>query len=298
MFSRLTFLRVLATIICNSVVVRGGFTFRSEWAGRGPVGGMVLANSHPANELRMNRCMNSLGREMGLRGANRCSSVCVVVTSTRTLASGTRRPRGMERGVLRITLSCLTYKVSPGGSAVFIRSVVPRLARLAFCCVGLMAISHIRHGPAIGTRVRVHGFRTDVPIKFFYCPVDRTTSVATFHTATIPINRSRLPVLRRYGRVIRGFGSICNRALARPRVVLPDGGTYLQLPNVSNGTGVDGSLNGYVCLTRRPRSVGGGIVSVFASPGRLHIRSPNGIRNGPIFVCLSTFYHSRRFTRF
>lgn len=246
----------------------------------------------------MKRCINSLHHHIRLRGAKSFSSVFVVVTSTRTLASGTSGPRGMHRGVVRMTLSCVTYKLSPRGSALFVRSRMPRLARLSFCCVGLIAISELREGPAMGGRVGVEGFRTDVPIKFFACPVDRTTSVATFGTAIMPMKRSRLPVLRRAGRVMRGFGSICKSALVSPGVLLPRGRTYLHLPKVSNGTGVDGSLNGYVCLSRRSRSVGGGMFDVFASPGRVHIRSPKDLRKGAMFACLSTFYGPRCFTRF
>lgn len=255
----------------------------------------MLANSHPANELRVKRCINSLGEEMSLRGSNSFDGVFIFVTSTRTLASGVSGPRGMHRGIVRMTLSCLTYKLSPTGTAVFVRSRVPRLYRLSFCFVSLIAISHLRHGPAMGARVRVHGFRADVPMNFFACPVDRTTSVATFHTAAIPMNRSRRPVVRRTERVMHHFGCVCNRALMRPRVLLPSGTTYLHLPNASNGTGVDGSLNGYVCLSRDTSRVRGGMVDVFASPSRLHMRSPNGVRNGAMFACLSTFYHPRRF---
>lgn len=239
--------------------------------------------------------MNSLEEEIRLRGSNLCSGVFVFVTSTRTLASGVRGPRGIHRGIVRITLSCLTYKLSPAGDAVFVRSRVPRLYRLAFCCVSLIAIDHLRHGPAMGARVRVHGFRADVPMNFFACPVDRTTSVATFHTAAIPINRSRRPVVRRTHRVMHHFGCVCNRALIRPRVLLPSGTTYLHLPKASNGTGVDGDLNGYVCLSSSTSRIRGGIGDVCASPSRLHIRSPKGLRNGAMFACLSTFYHPRRF---
>lgn len=270
--------------------------FGVEWCLESVKGrGVVLANSHPAKELRVNRCMNSLGHEIRLRGSKLCSGAFVFVTSTRTLASGVRGPRGIHRGIVRITLSCVTINLSPVGSAVFVRSRVPRLYRLAFCCVSLIAISHLRHGPAIGARVRVHGFRADVPMKFFACPVDRTTSVATFGTAAIPINRSRRPVVRRAHRVMHHFGRVCNSALMRPRVLLPSGTTYLHLPNASKGTGVDGSLNGYVCLSSATSRIRGGIGDVCASPARLGISSPNGLRKGAMFACLSTFYGPRRF---
>lgn len=261
------------------------------------VRGVVLAKSEPAKELRVKRCINSLHEEIRLRGSKRCSGVFVVVTSTRTLASGFSGPRGVERGVVRMTLSCLSTKLSPTGSALFIRSRVPRLARLAFFCSGLIAMSELREGPAMGGRVGLEGFRTDVPINFFGCPVDRTTSVATFGTAAIPIKRSRLPVVRRAERVIEGFGSVCSRILIRPSILLPRGRTYYELPNASNKRGVDGSLNGYVCLTSARTSIGGGVVDVCASPARVRVSSPKRIRNGAMFACLSTFSGPKRFRR-
>lgn len=212
------------------------------------VKGVVLANSHPANGLRLNRCVNSLRHQMRLRGTNSFSEVFMFVTSIRTLASGTSGPRGVHRGVARMTLSCLSTNLSPRGYALCVRDVVPRLTRLAACLVGLVSMSHIRHGPAIGARVGVHGFRTGVPLNFFYCPIDRTTSVATFGTAAIPTNRSRRPVLRMAHRLIHHFGRACTPMLMRPRVLLPRVTYYHHLPKASNGRGVDGDLNGYVCV--------------------------------------------------
>lgn len=197
---------------------------------------------------------------------------------------------------------CLTYNVSPRGTAVCLRDSIHRVPRLCLCLGVGTKVNRLVHAASFGSgthrrlrvshigaarksiRGRVFGRNggRDMDTNLLACPALVTTSVVVRGTIGMPMKGSRRRGVRVTHHFTHHFGTACKiRYFPRPTSFCCSGGT-VGIPKLSKSNGVKGDRNGTVCLVSSRGAVGGGIVGTIAStnparPGDIGPRPVTGL---------------------
>lgn len=270
---------------------------------------IILTGDRPTGRLHIGHYVGSLRERVTLQNAADYKNMFVFIADAQALTDNFDNPEKVRQNIVEVALDYLSVGLDPGKVTIFIQSMIPELAELAFYYMNLVTVARLQRNPTVKAEITQRGFSKDsldgeqvfgsgVPVGFFTYPISQAADITAFKATTVPVGEDQKPMLEQAVEIVHKFNSIYGRVLVEPQILLPSNNACRRLPGTDGKAKMSKSLGNCIYLADSADTMHKKVMSMFTDPQHIQVADPGHIEGNAVFTYLDAFCEDAHFQRY
>lgn len=259
---------------------------------------VILTGDRPTGRLHIGHYVGSLTKRLDLQNSGSFEDIFIMIADTQALTDNFDNPDKVRQNVEQVALDYLSVGIDPSKVVIFVQSMIPELAELAFYYMNLVSVSRLNRNPTVKAEIKVRNFESSIPVGFLCYPISQTADITAFKANMVPVGEDQLPMLEQTREIVRKFNDTYGRVLVEPKAILPDSEICKRLPGTDGNAKMSKSLGNCIYLSDSPENIKRKIMSMYTDPLHIHANDPGHLEGNTVFIYLDAFCQDQHFVEF
>lgn len=245
---------------------------------------IILTGDRPTGPLHLGHYVGSLANRVVLQNTYK---QFVMIADVQALTDNFENPQKVRDNVLQVALDYIAIGIDPHKSTIFIQSLIPEIAELAFFYLNFVAISRLKRNPTVKSEMKQKGYGEHVSAGFLVYPVHQVADMTIVKANLVPVGEDQLPMIEQAHEIVRAFNRTYNtHALVEPHALLSP---VSRLPGIDGKAKMSKSLNNAIFLSDSADEVAKKVMAMYTDPNHVRVADPGQVEGNTVFTYLDIF---------
>nr|NKB46234.1 tryptophan--tRNA ligase [Legionellales bacterium] len=137
----------------------------------------ILTGDRPTGPLHLGHYIGSLQNRIHLQQQHQ---QFVMIADLQAMTDNLGNPKKIQQNIIEVMLDYLAVGIEPDKTIIFLQSLIPELAELAFHYMNLVTLARLERNPTVKNEIQLRGFKRDIPVGFYCYPISQAADITAF----------------------------------------------------------------------------------------------------------------------
>jgi tryptophanyl-tRNA synthetase len=242
----------------------------------------VLTGDRPTGALHLGHWAGSLENRLALQDGYECF---FLIADLHALTTHYERTEMLRRNVQELVLDYLSVGIDPEKSTIYLQSMVPEAAELAYLLGMLVTVPRLQRMPAL--KQVMHDLAINSPsLGLLSYPVLQAADILMVRAHLVPVGADQASHIELTREIAHRFNQLYQPVFPVPDILV---GEVPSLPGIDGRAKMSKSLDNAIFLSDDAETVKRKVNSMYTDPTRVHPTDPGHVEGNPVFIYHDAF---------
>jgi tryptophanyl-tRNA synthetase len=208
-----------------------------------------------------------------------------LIADLHALTTHYERTEMLRRNVRELVLDYLSVGIDPGKSTIYLQSMVPEAAELAYLLGMLVTVPRLQRMPAL--KEVMHDLAIHSPsLGLLSYPVLQAADILMVRAHLVPVGADQASHIELTREIAHRFNQLYQPVFPVPDILV---GEVPSLPGIDGRAKMSKSLDNAIFLSDDAETVKRKVNSMYTDPTRVHPTDPGHVEGNPVFIYHDAF---------
>jgi tryptophanyl-tRNA synthetase len=242
----------------------------------------VLTGDRPTGALHLGHWAGSLENRLALQDRYECF---FLIADLHALTTHYERTEMLRRNVQELVLDYLSVGIDPGKSTIYLQSMVPEAAELAYLLGMLVTVPRLQRMPALKELMHDLAIHSS-SLGLLSYPVLQAADILMVRAHLVPVGADQASHIELTREIAHRFNQLYQPVFPVPDILV---GEVPSLPGIDGRAKMSKSLDNAIFLSDDAETVKRKVNSMYTDPTRMHPTDPGHAEGNPVFIYHDAF---------